>query len=101
MTGDLYPDLKPIDHITARQRQILILLVRGRRRESIAKTLFVSRSTVNREISAMMSILGATSPEGLGALAYKTGILNDRHLHSERPFQNAEYDDSDCSTRSA
>lgn len=80
MPDTVYPDLNPIEHITPRQRQILIHLVRGKKREVIAKELFLSRSTVNRDIRDMTITLGAPSPEALGALAYRAGFLEEKHL---------------------
>ncbi|MCD0445739.1 LuxR C-terminal-related transcriptional regulator [Glycomyces sp. A-F 0318] len=80
MPGSRYPDLDPIDHITPRQRQILIHLVRGKTREAIAKDLYLSRSTVNRDIRDMTRTLGASSPEALGALAYRAGFLIEEHF---------------------
>lgn len=86
MPGSRYPDLDPIDHITPRQRQILIHLVRGKTREVIAKELYLSRSTVNRDIREMTTTLGASSPEALGALAYRAGFLGEEHFSaSSRP----------------
>lgn len=80
MPGSRYPDLHPADHITPRQRQILIHLVRGKTREVIAKELHLSRSTVNRDVRDMTGILRAPSPEALGALAYRAGFLSEEHL---------------------
>ncbi|THV24624.1 LuxR C-terminal-related transcriptional regulator [Glycomyces paridis] len=84
MPGSRYPDLEPIDHITPRQRQILIHLIRGKTREVIAKDLYLSRSTVNRDIKEMTDVLGASSPEALGALAYRAGFLGDEHFGGSR-----------------
>lgn len=80
MPGSHYPDLRPAEHVTPRQRQILIHLVRGQTREVIAKELHLSRSTVNRDIKDMTGSLGASSPEALGALAYRAGFLGEEHL---------------------
>ncbi|GAA2136007.1 response regulator transcription factor [Glycomyces algeriensis] len=80
MPGSRYPDLEPIDHITPRQRQILIHLLRGKTRECIANDLYLSRSTVNRDIRVMIRTLGASSPEELGALAYRAGVLVEEHF---------------------
>ncbi|MCH7229841.1 LuxR C-terminal-related transcriptional regulator [Glycomyces sp. L485] len=82
MPGSQYPDLDPIEHITPRQRQILIHLVRGKTRDAIARELFLSRSTVNRDIRDMSDTLGAPSAEALGALAYRAGILSEEHLRA-------------------
>lgn len=80
MPGSRYPDLEPIDHITPRQRQILIHLLRGKTRAVIADDLFLSRSTVNRDIRGMIRTLGASSPEELGALAYRAGVVIEGEL---------------------
>jgi DNA-binding NarL/FixJ family response regulator len=80
MPGSRYPDLEPIDHITPRQRQILIHLLRGKTRAVIADDLFLSRSTVNRDIRGMIRTLGASSPEELGALAYRAGVVIEGDL---------------------
>jgi DNA-binding CsgD family transcriptional regulator len=80
MPGNRYPDLRSADHVTPRQRQILIHLVRGKTRDVIAKDLHLSRSTVIRDIRDMTTMLGASSPEALGALAYRAGFLGEEHL---------------------
>lgn len=80
MPDTLYPDLEPADHVTPRQRQILICLVHGMSRDLIAQELFLSRSTVNRDIRELTTALQAPSPEALGALAYRVGLLNEEHL---------------------
>ncbi|WP_199034404.1 LuxR C-terminal-related transcriptional regulator [Glycomyces salinus] len=80
MADSVYPDLAPNDFVTPRQRQILLYLVRGMTREAIASNLYLSRSTVNRDIRDMSAILGAPSPEALGALAYREGFLSEGHL---------------------
>lgn len=82
MPGRHYPDLRPAEHITPRQRQILIHLVRGKTREAIARELHLSRSTVNREVRDMAGALGAPSREALGALAYRAGFLGREHLET-------------------
>ncbi|WP_199042026.1 response regulator transcription factor [Glycomyces salinus] len=80
MPGSRYPDLDPLDHVTPRQRQILIHLVHGKTREAIARNLYLSRSTVNRDIRDMTRCLGASSPEALGALAYRAGLIVEEHF---------------------
>lgn len=85
MPGSRLPDLEPAVNVTARQRLILIHLVRGKTREVIAKDLYLSRSTVNRDIRDMTRTLGASSPEGLGALAYRAGFLIEEHFGA--PFR--------------
>lgn len=80
MPGNHFPDLDPDDHVTPRQRQILIHLVRGMTREVIARELFLSRSTVNREVRDLNRTLGAASPEALGALAFRAGFLSEEHF---------------------
>lgn len=80
MSSARYPDLEPFDHVTPRQRQILVHLVRGKTRDAIAKEMFLSQSTVNRDVRDMAAVLGAVSPEALGALAYRAGFLGDGHF---------------------
>jgi DNA-binding CsgD family transcriptional regulator len=93
MPGNRYPDLRSADHVTPRQRQILIHLVRGKTREVIAKELHLSRSTVIRDIREMTGMLGASSPEALGALAYRAGVLGEEHLGfgGRRPEADADW----------
>lgn len=82
MPGSRYSDLDRVAQVTTRQHQILLQLVRGKTREVIAKELFLSRSTVNRAIRDMSDTLGASSPEALGALAYRAGFLCEEHFRN-------------------
>ncbi|WP_199042629.1 helix-turn-helix transcriptional regulator [Glycomyces salinus] len=95
MPGKSYPDLDPAEHITPRQRQILIHLVRGKTREAVARDLYLSRSTVNRDIKGMSVMLGANSPEALGAMALWRGLIGKEHLTSPIDWSRPHSPDSE------
>ncbi|WP_100446042.1 response regulator transcription factor [Glycomyces xiaoerkulensis] len=78
-------DERSYDHLTEclmtrRQHHILVLMAHGLSYEQIADRIFVSPSTVERDVSRAARKLGASNQTALGAKAYAAGILRDEHL---------------------
>ena len=81
LTGDLLRELSYLRKgqqaslLTGRQTEILKLSAKGTRYKDIAQCLFVSKSTVNREIRAIFDRLEAADAAQAVSEAHKKGLL--------------------------
>ena len=67
---------RPLGHdLTAREREVLALMVQGITNPQIATELFVSRSTVKFHVSSILSKLGAASRTEAVAMALQHGLV--------------------------
>lgn len=73
----LSPDTKlPLERLTAREREVFILLVQGNNNETAARTLGIAARTVETHRQRIMKKLGAHSVAELVRLAAKWGALS-------------------------
>lgn len=77
---DSIPGYTLTSHLTPRQQSILLEMARGLSYSQIAKSLFLSTRTVEREATRLAKTLGVQGPVAVGARAYAFGILKDEHL---------------------
>jgi DNA-binding NarL/FixJ family response regulator len=63
------------ERLTARERQVLQLVAQGRTNEEIARTLFVSETTVKTHVARTLAKLGARDRVQLVVLAHSSGLL--------------------------
>lgn len=68
--------VKPGDDLTAREREVLHLLVQGLSNQEIATNLVISTGTVKFHVSSILSKLGVTSRTEAVSLTLKSKILN-------------------------
>jgi DNA-binding NarL/FixJ family response regulator len=61
--------------LTEREREVLVLVARGRTNDEIAEELFVSPATVKTHVSRTMSKLDARDRAQLVVIAYETGLV--------------------------
>jgi DNA-binding NarL/FixJ family response regulator len=85
--GDLAGLLVKLQHpaddaftLSSREREVLLLLAKGRATEAIAKELFVSPHTVRNHVSNILAKLGAHSKLEAVAIATRDGIISARDI---------------------
>ncbi len=63
---------QPIDPLTEREEEVLVLLARGRTNAEIASELFIGLSTVKSHIASLMTKLGVRNRVEIAMWAYQT-----------------------------
>ena len=79
--GRAAPLLKHADAlgmITPREREVLLLIARGRSNGEIAEELHMSGATAKTHVSRLLSKLGARDRAQLVVIAYESGLATGR-----------------------
>jgi DNA-binding NarL/FixJ family response regulator len=67
--------LESLEHLTEREREVLILVARGLSNQQIADDLVISPHTSKTHVNRVMAKVGAHDRAQLVILAYETGLL--------------------------
>ncbi len=70
------PPAPPIEPLTSREEEILILVAQGRTNSEIADQLYISISTVKTHLASLMRKLGARNRVEIAMWAYETGRMH-------------------------
>ena len=73
--NQLLPQDGKVDNLTSREKEILILMTRGRENWEIAQELFISEKTVRNYVSQIYAILGVNNRTQAVLWALENGII--------------------------
>ena len=63
---------RPLEPLTAREEEVLVLVAQGRTNDEIATELYISTSTVKAHLASLMRKLGARNRVELAMWAHET-----------------------------
>ena len=69
----------PFERLTAREHEVIVLLLRGRRNRQIGESLFISEKTVSTHRTRSFEKLGVATTADLVRLAMRHGLWDEEH----------------------
>jgi len=70
----------PAEELTAREREVLVLMARGRTNPEIARELVISRGTAKSHVQNIIRKLGVSDRTQAVARAFELGLIEPSHL---------------------
>lgn len=67
-----------LEHLTEREREVLVHVARGLSNDEIAKALYISPATAKTHVSRIMSKIGARDRAQAVVFAYENGVVSPR-----------------------
>jgi NarL family two-component system response regulator LiaR len=71
-----------LEHLTGREREVLVLIARGRSNKRIAFELGISEKTVKTHVGHVLAKLGVTDRTQAAVLAVQEGLVDEDHRRS-------------------
>ena len=65
----------PRSDLTAREREVLQLLVQGKTNPEIAKALFISHKTASKHVTSILAKLGVETRTAAATFAVRNGLV--------------------------
>lgn len=78
----LPPPLEPGEHLSVRQKQVLICAAAGLTSRQTAERLYVSRRSIDRDVQEVCAALEVPTIAAAVLKAYRFGVIRDEHLES-------------------
>ncbi|MEU2348423.1 response regulator transcription factor [Modestobacter sp. NPDC049651] len=83
--GGVSADDRPLAELTAREREVLVLMAYGATNTEIAQQLFVSEATVKTHVGRVLAKTGSRDRVQAVVLAYRTGLVQPADLLRDAP----------------